>query len=510
MAGPITWRNVDGPTPAAAAGLFRSAADTTNGAFDIFSKLIQQRQAVDQANVGALDESNKQAYLDTLQNAKTPEEVAALETQLATQRAGLSSAAKASIRGAAEARITSTRQNDIAAQAFQDTLLARAEAPVLAQHNTLVANGDIKGAEAFRLANPQVRDWSGATQKAYDTGRARTTNAQTDAVAAATQPNLLAAQAQITATQPQRNALQVQQLNLTGSTQTAAQQAADDAQQLRRLETRLAMEAQENAANQDAIGGLHRKVADRLVNMDLPRTATGTPDFANMSEVQQDAFNALAKQMGIPPSTVVTNGDTARGDALTKRLAASGEFSPSILRANEQAIRSSITSSAPGLVGNDAVAVARATAENNVAFDHVDANSWYGAGSENARKAYSALAGRVGELLADNTTGFGKQNDIQPIQVLLGELAASGIKTTSGQYIVPSANDVERFIRGSEGGWFQDTTRKENIKVALKEWLDSPAGLKMVEEGEKSINYRMKQKVVQMQREILNPTAPKK
>jgi hypothetical protein len=69
---------------------------------------------------------------------------------------------------------------------------------------------------------------------------------------------------------------------------------------------------------------------------------------------------------------------------------------------------------------------------------------------------------------------------------------------------------MERFIRSSEGGWFRDAKRAENIKAELLKWLDSPEGSKQVSDGEKSIAYRQKQKILQMQRDLLNPPAQKK
>jgi hypothetical protein len=338
-------------------------------------------------------------------------------------------------------------------------------------------------------------------------------NAQADAVAAAAQPNLLAAQAQLTNTQPLRDRLAVQGLNIQGETQTAQQQVNADGQEMRKLTQELAKESADHLANQDAIGRMQQSIFARLPNLNLPKTVTGSPDFANMSDVQRQAFDALAKASGIPGSNAVAGGDTARGDSLWQKLAASGKYSPAVLQANAQAIRNTYNSTSPALAGNDALAVASATAGNIVGFEEQDANSWgYGAGDATARNDYDGLAARIPELLKDNTSGFGKEKDIVYIQRLLRKVALQGVETKSGEKIVPSVRDMESLIRGSVGSWYNNENRSDNIESALKEWFQTSNAQKMIANGERSRAFRLKQKMIQTQRELLNPgsAAPKK
>jgi hypothetical protein len=145
MAAPITWQNVSEPSGArGAAPILQGAVQGVNGAFDIFSKLIQQRQSLDQANAAAIDDANKQVYLDRLASAKTPEAVAALEAsgELQTLQQRLTAASRGAVRGADEARITAVRQNDLATNTFNEALLTRAEKPILDRYNTLIASGN--------------------------------------------------------------------------------------------------------------------------------------------------------------------------------------------------------------------------------------------------------------------------------------------------------------------------------------------------------------------------------
>lgn len=156
MAGPITWRNVEAANTAPALRAMEGASSSVNSSFDIFNKLIQQRQAIDQNNVMAVDEAGKQAYLDTLQGAATPEQVEALRGNLEAQRAGLSATARAAIRGAADARLTGVRQQVVAGQQYQDSEDARRDRPREREVLALLGRGQYDGAATLAngLANP--------------------------------------------------------------------------------------------------------------------------------------------------------------------------------------------------------------------------------------------------------------------------------------------------------------------------------------------------------------------
>ena len=158
MGAPITWRNVEAANPGLASRPMEAATNTVNNAFDIFSKLVQQRQGIDNANMAAVEENDKQAYLDRLQQAKTPEEVAALEAsgELNALAQGLTATSRAQLRGAAEARLTSTRQGVMAGQQYDDGVIARRDRPREQEVAALLGRGRFEDARLFAagLANP--------------------------------------------------------------------------------------------------------------------------------------------------------------------------------------------------------------------------------------------------------------------------------------------------------------------------------------------------------------------
>ncbi len=281
--------------------------------------------------------------------------------------------------------------------------------------------------------------------------------------------------------------------------------ATADAAETRGLQNELARMQQIDDAAAKATGQSQKVLASKL---GIPMDASGLPDFRSASGTQIASFDALAgskEWAGIPKSST---SDTARGNARYQELSESGKYSPRVLQANEAAIRNTASSVRPGLVGNDAVAVADATARNQVAFDRIDANNWYAPNSPDARRSYEELATKIPDIVKGSSNGIDAKEDVEAVQSLIGEIGSVGIRRKDGTFVVPSANDVMRFVRSSEGGWFRDDSRAKNIKEALTEWVNSPEAIKMSQDGIKSQSYRDAQKIQQVSRDLLSP--PKK
>ena len=139
MSQPITWRNVEAPDSRSAPKFMDGAASSVNTGFDIFNKIIQQRQAIDQSNVTALNEVGKQNYLDQVQGITTAEGMAAAQPTLEQARAALDPTSRAAVRGAGDARLTSLYQQAAAKTTFDDQRRVLAERPVQMQISGLAA-----------------------------------------------------------------------------------------------------------------------------------------------------------------------------------------------------------------------------------------------------------------------------------------------------------------------------------------------------------------------------------
>jgi len=490
MGTPITWRNVSSDTPAAVPALLQGAGNSINNSFDIFGGLIANREQVNANNVKALDEAAKQNYLDQVAGLKTPEAVKAAEASLTAARAGLSPQAQAAVRGADEARLASVRQGITADQTFGAQQLALKNAPQIDRINSLIQQGDMLGAFAETNAS-DLPNKAALFAQIKSADRNNVLQGREDWKAA----NLVEDRNRmVNVTRPREDA--AAQLTLD-----AAQQAAQDAAEARRLETRLATLGQTNAIAVDGVVAAQGKLATQLR---LP-TVAGKPDFANMDTLQRALFDHEATKAGVPPSTSTTEGDTAKGDQAYQGLLKSGEFSPRILRANEGAIRSIYNTAPKPVVGNDAFNLNLSTAQNDVAFDRIDASNWYAPGSPDARKAYEDLATKLPDIVKNSPTGYFNERSVPEIQDYLNEIAVRGVKRGDGKYVIPSVNDILGVVRASEDPLFG--TRLGDIKSKLEKLVDTPEAIKMQQEGIQSQQYRDKQRVIQKLREAGNPPA---
>lgn len=490
MAAPITWQNVNEPSGArAAAPILQGAVQGVNGAFDIFSRLIQQRQGIDQANAAAIDDANKQVYLDRLASAKTPEELAALQAsgQLDTLRQGLTATARGAVRGADEARTTSVRQNTVAENEFNDKLLARKEAPLLAQYNTLVAAGKASEAAAFQAANAgNVRDWSNA----LNAGRATTLGIAKDAV------DLRGAQFNL-ATAPQRENNQRGALTLAGTRQTVEQGEASN-QVEDQLITRLIASGAEARKRQTLAS--RAAVAKYVGGLGIRIGEDGLPDLSGKTSGEIQVLNAELEARGLPSITKLTRGDTAAQTAFLKALPGQPGVSAAGIERNLSKINSAFNTVATGApVGNDALAVATRQAQADVVQKEKDARNRFAPGSADALNAYEQLAQTIKSEIPGNVT-----EDLPAIQGLLYRLSTKGLEIKPGVFITPSVQDILGEFRGYDRWNFFNATQAKDIEENLRRTLGKEDVTKLVQQAEESRMANRQRDV----RNLLNPLTP--
>lgn len=504
MGTPITWRSVVGPSPAQALDPLLASQRTFGSAFDAFNRVLAQREAFAAEQAAGVREGNKQAFLDALDQAKTPEDLAAPQTveQLNALKARLTPDNLAAVRGAEAARLSGLRQQTLDTQKYNAGQTAFKEQPLLDKYGSMLAAGDHAGARKFLEDNQLSQEaplWSALTaaeRSKVKQGREDTQwdQQQTDRV----------------------RSTRIADLNLK-----ALEQQASDAAETRRFETRLAQERARITADRDAATAAQMPLVDALKKAkgwnDLPVVA-GKPDFNNWNSEQRAAFDTLAEKHGIPTSTSSITGDTVRANDLMKRLTSSGEFSPRLLAANEGAVRSlyAVTDTAP--VGKDAITQALAAAREQAGIEGVDRNNaWHAPGSEDARNSYSKLAPAIEAMVTRRGGDWftNKRDQTEEIQKVVGEMAATGVKVkirdedtgkTEEVSVVPAVNDVVRFLESSGTGWFSDDAFAQNFRQNMKEWLNSEAGQTAVKQGLKSQKYRDRQRVQQIFRESLSPS----
>lgn len=161
MAGPITWRSLQpSADPSVGAALMGMAQKSLLGAFDPFQKILQQQEAAGAEQAGMVREGNKQAFLQALQQANSPEALAALQAsgQLEGLRNNLTPENLAAVRPAEGARLAGLRQEVVAGQQYEAGQVAQLELPVEQNVAKLIALGKLdeatKVATTSGLTNP--------------------------------------------------------------------------------------------------------------------------------------------------------------------------------------------------------------------------------------------------------------------------------------------------------------------------------------------------------------------
>jgi len=157
----ITWRNVNGPSLAEASRPLEVAQRSFGSVFDTLGGLVNKVEAVDTRNWDTTKENNTQAFLNTLAQAKTPEEMAAMQKsgQLAQMLSGFGGQVnQAAVRSAPEARLDALYKQTKTANEYQDYSLDREQAPIRDKALSLAVQGNKAGALALLEANPTLRN----------------------------------------------------------------------------------------------------------------------------------------------------------------------------------------------------------------------------------------------------------------------------------------------------------------------------------------------------------------
>lgn len=173
---PITWQNVNAPSIAEASRALLAAQGSIAGAFDGVGKVLTDQRDVNQGVLDRQRLSDTVAFKEALANAKTPEQLAALQQsgQLEQIRAALDPKSRAELIGAEDARNAAVQQQVLQNQAFTDKQAEVAARPVLEQARLMAAHGDVAGAEAMlrELAAKGMPGVGELVQKAYVDKRA--------------------------------------------------------------------------------------------------------------------------------------------------------------------------------------------------------------------------------------------------------------------------------------------------------------------------------------------------
>jgi hypothetical protein len=159
MAGPITWRTVNGPSLAEAGRPMEAAQRSFDSAFTGLGGVLKQQEATDQANWNQVKENNTQNFLNKLYSAqgadgfKALQDSGQLEQMLASNGAQID---RAAARSAMDGRLGTLQQRDAQAITYKNTMLDDAQANDVRRINTLALT-DPAAASAELAKNPDLR-----------------------------------------------------------------------------------------------------------------------------------------------------------------------------------------------------------------------------------------------------------------------------------------------------------------------------------------------------------------
>lgn len=143
MGQPITWRNVEAPSFDGASRMLAQAQVGINSGFDKFNQVLQNEQATAEANWKVQRDNNTQAFLNSINQYRTPEEYqAALASgALSTNQYG-AQIDQAAARAALDGRLSVLQDRAIKAGQFADQQQERESRPIVDRLNMMNLSED--------------------------------------------------------------------------------------------------------------------------------------------------------------------------------------------------------------------------------------------------------------------------------------------------------------------------------------------------------------------------------
>ena len=469
----ITWQNINAPTSRSIGQELGGAQQGIRDGFDILSKVIADRQGVNQGVADRARNAEAENYLNTIQGYKTPEELntARLSGVLDQRIAALDPRNQAAVRGAADARLTSLQEQVGAANTFA---VNQVNAPVALANAEATANNAPLQRNLDRIALEQKTRLEPITSAtALETAK----NARNAATLIGTLQPITDANARSTA---QEDAARLKEV---------AQGRAVDAD----VNTFVQNYQKTSGSARDAITAVALGLGPGVV----PMNRDGTLALDQMDSTKKKAFNDILITKGLPTLDILETGDTKAKATLLQQLKDKG-YNVSHIARVAQGLDFSLGTGAIAPIGNDLSAFNASIAKRDSATAMIE--NQYGVKTE---------PGSVGPLLKE---GLAAIDSVVPkdsarseiYKERLGDfLKNGGIKVTqkgadgkplldsSGNpvttRVLPTGDQIQVLISGinkkwhnTRGGWFGigKSGMQEEIDNALKSWTDSPEAQK--------------------------------
>ena len=143
MGAPITWRNVDAPDLRGASSMLNLAQHGFNSGFDQLNNVLRTEQATTDANWKVQRDNNTQAFLNSINQYRTPEEYqAALASGALNAGQYGAQIDQAAVRSALDGRLSVLQDRTVKANQFADQAQERNAQPIVDRLNTMALSED--------------------------------------------------------------------------------------------------------------------------------------------------------------------------------------------------------------------------------------------------------------------------------------------------------------------------------------------------------------------------------
>lgn len=472
MGAPITWRNVDSPGLGSPGQSLLGAQQSINGAFDAISNALRERQTIDSRNGEVLQANGRQAFLDALQSAQTPEELAALQAsgKLDALKQGLNAQSLGSLNGAVDARLTSLRQGTLANQEYAASQAGRATAPAVDAAMAQAATGDFKSArEAIAaLPIPNKAQHLAKINDLEQTSVARTRET-TRYDNQTTLDNLKITEAQRAAAEADR----ARKFDAVAENQVQAFQAQVEARR-KKFDPVFAQFDKEQFL--DTGGNV----------MKIPRNSDGSVNFASMGTELRSQVNDYLKNWHGSSETVDTlsGSDTAARRVATEALRQAGARTSDLARL-EPVLSAGFNTTPTQLQGKD-LADAQQASRERAAVDEANSESFVRL--ENPSSG-AAVVNEMADYINKNYGGADSWR-AEALRKAVARVAANGIPVkdkngkeaigANGQPVkmMPSAETFKSILQGMDTNVFNYIPlirgRADDFEAALQKYFDDP------------------------------------
>lgn len=480
----ITWRNVGGgDTNGALRNLIAAGQGVTNS-FDSLRGVVGDMEKADKQNFDRQKETNTNTFLDALQSRyKSPEELQAAiksgEIDQFQQSFGKNINSGAA-RGAADARLTSLRQQGLAGMQYDNQVTDNADQAALSRATAAAYSPDpkVRAAAQEEAATISDRNKGKATQNIFQAERdlfgfGVEKNKEVRA-GEAHKMDLRKGEAAINSSNASAAASRASAANSSVRTQLA-QVELSDAQSARVFSKEMQNDVRQHQVNTAAEKAAIREVAKQAGPSMVPVDKNGDPDLNRMDKGQIDAFNGLLAPQKLSTRTY-TDSDTDAAQRSIDKLYRNGAPQAVIDKAKAN-IGEWYNTAAPAAIGNSAATKAQKERQQALLDQRVN----------DAAGGIPLKSGEFSDAMKIIGPAVPKKNGDLINRAIAQYFTTGGVEVDGQKRYLP-ANVISQIVQQQEDTWHAmvplNSARRDTLSALQKAEKDFGAKLKASADAE--------------------------